>query len=398
LGDRWSKYGGRYGNNQDYDGEQNININNGCGGDGGEYFWYLGQTQCFRANAAYSLYGVLKGASHSGHFCQRSTYINSFFTTYGIESFGGPLGLDIDTANSYCTTQEPENGQNEYYVDEIDDDYLSSNVEFINYQAYTSYGTGCSAGKFVTDKYSGAFCRGDLFVETVDTLDSFNSAIESMGCTQIYSRSTSNGRELEDKDFTFGDLEAVKVLSFSTACDIRQYPQECPDPYGKKGEYASNMERSLSGIAMTSRSPIHTATNFCAVLFVMCGLLFMSMAYNVHRKTVRKVKDARIARNLRRIKKRRSGNPQEAVPPPSPPRESAASIESSEPSDFWNVSAAMLWEKIRFFTEGETPNTATPNNDHTSGGQVEVPPPPQKLETKRSRLGSFSRKLFGRKQ
>ncbi|KAI2496340.1 hypothetical protein MHU86_18167 [Fragilaria crotonensis] len=286
----WSKYGGRYGNNQDDNGDQNIDVNNGCGGDGGEYFWYLGQTQCFRANVAYSLYGVLKGASHSGNFCQKSTYINSFFTTYGIESFGGPLGLDIDTANSYCTTQEPENGQNEYYVDEIDDDYLSSNAEFINYQAYTSFGTGCSAGKFVTDKYSGAFCRGDLYIETLDTLDSFNSAIESLGCTQIYSRSNSGGRELEDNDYDFADQAAVSVLSFSTACDIRQYPQECPDPYGKKVEYASNMERSLSGIAMTSRSPMHTVTNFCAFLFVMFGLLFVAMAYNVHSKAARKSK------------------------------------------------------------------------------------------------------------
>lgn len=366
----------------------------------------MGQTQCFRANVAYSLYGVLKGASHSGNFCQKSTYINSFFTTYGIESFGGPLGLDIDTANSYCTTQEPENGQNEYYVDEIDDDYLSSNAEFINYQAYTSFGTGCSAGKFVTDKYSGAFCRGDLYIETLDTLDSFNSAIESLGCTQIYSRSNSGGRELESNDYDFADQAAVSVLSFSTACDIRQYPQECPDPYGKKVEYASNMERSLSGIAMTSRSPMHTVTNFCAFLFVMFGLLFVAMAYNVHSKAARKSKDARIKRNLRRIKKHGSGNPQEAVPPPSPPRGSGASIESSEANDSWNVSAtisrtaAMLREKIRFFTEGETANPVTPNDDGSapSGGQEEVPPPPQKLEAKRSRLHSFSRRLFGRKQ
>ena len=78
------------------------------------YFWYMGHTQCFKANVAYSLYGVLKSDSSAGSStaatCNKHTYINSFFTTFGPESFTGPLGLGVDTINSYCSTdQEKEN-------------------------------------------------------------------------------------------------------------------------------------------------------------------------------------------------------------------------------------------------------------------------------------------------
>ena len=368
----------------------------------------MGQTQCFRANVAYSLYGVLKGATHFGNFCRKSTYINSFFTNYGVESFGGPLGLDVDTANSYCTSQEPEDGQSENYVDEIDDDYLSSGTEFINYQAYTSYGTGCSAGKFVTDKYSGAFCHGDRYTKTIDTLDTFNSAVESLGCTQIYSRSGSNRREVENEDYNFGGMEAVDVLSFSTACDVRQYPKECPDPYGKKWEYTSNLERGLSSVALSSRSPIQSVTNFLTIVFTLLGLLFMAMAYNVHRKTAHLARESAKRRNLRRIKKKGRGNPQEASPPPSPPREGIKSVGSSESYDFWNVSstmsetAIMLREKIRLYAEGifPAPKTSNPGRSAPSFIGVDKPPELGKGEAgdKPRRLSSFSRRLFGRKK
>jgi len=138
----WTKYGTRYGSGQNYDeqgqdeDDADDENDNGCGGWGGEYFWYMGRTQCFKANAAYSLYGVLKGESEGSNPCKKKTYINSFFTTFGVESFAGPLGLGIDYANSQCTAQEPEEGQggggNEDYYEyaAADDDYLDDNFEF----------------------------------------------------------------------------------------------------------------------------------------------------------------------------------------------------------------------------------------------------------------------------
>ena len=52
-----------------------------CGGNGFEDSnWYMGHTACFRANAAYELYGVLKedyGGDGEDKGCGEATYINS---------------------------------------------------------------------------------------------------------------------------------------------------------------------------------------------------------------------------------------------------------------------------------------------------------------------------------
>ena len=357
---RWSKYGARYGSGEYYDFEdqdddvgQSHESSNGCGGDGGEYFWYLGRSQCFRANVAYSLYGILKGESSRSDACRKSTYINSFFTNYGVESFGGPLGLDVDTANSYCKTST--SGASEYYnADDVsqDDDYLNDDVQFVNYAAYTSYGTGCVSGKFVTDKYSGAFCNGDSYMSTTSTLDTFNEAIESLGCTQIYSNN--QGRELEDQnnqDYNFGEMDAVTILSFSTACDIRQYPRDCPDPYGKKRQYTKNLERALTSKTGSMRNaPQKTATAFTWI-FNIAGVVLLGLAYNVHRKTARKPhpEDSTTTRSI------------EKEP------ESFAAIDQSESfqstgsdHNFWNKrahsvghAARTIKESIRSFAEAE---------------------------------------------
>jgi hypothetical protein len=70
----WSRYG--FGDgcddvgaaNQDDDEQSNI------------AYWYLGSTMCFRANAAYSLYGVLHGDEDLG--CHKKRYIKSFFSVW----------------------------------------------------------------------------------------------------------------------------------------------------------------------------------------------------------------------------------------------------------------------------------------------------------------------------
>ena len=64
---RWSEYGQGY--LYDDDGENHD----------GSTTWYQTRTQAFRANTAYSLYGVLKG-DFSLRSCTQGTYINSFFT------------------------------------------------------------------------------------------------------------------------------------------------------------------------------------------------------------------------------------------------------------------------------------------------------------------------------
>jgi len=305
----WSKYGSRYGKGQDYDeqgaqqnqddddnGEGDGDANggdgdydNGCGGWGGEYFWYMGRTQCFKANVAYSLYGIMKEKSKAvdGSPCQEATYINSFFTTFGVESFSGPLGMGTDDANSQCTSEQPEDYEEveNYSYYQADDDYLDDNFYFYNWEAYMSYGTGCSAeGTFVKDSYQGAFCKGRKYVETLDTLDDVNANLEAIQCTQIYSSENDQGYNAQDYTdddsyFDFDQMDAIELLAFSKSCSLRQYPHDCPDPYGLKSVYAKNTEAS-TGIHMTAARVMNAVSYICLALGLGCWVA----AYMVTRK------------------------------------------------------------------------------------------------------------------
>jgi hypothetical protein len=290
----WSKYGSRYGSGEHSDGQQNENdgeeqggegnqavYGNGCGGWGGEHFWYMGRTQCFKANVAYSLYGILKNDSRSlqGSPCQESKYINSFFTTYGVESFTGPLGLGTDDYNSQCTAVEPDDaGEVENYSNyQADDDYVDDSFYFYNWEAFTSYGIGCSAdGAFVQDSYQGAFCKGRKFVETVDTLDDFNTQLGSMQCTQIYKSDEDqdyNGKDYTDDDssFEFDEMDAIEILSFSKSCSLRQYPHDCPDPFGLKQKYAKSRIASTN-IHKKAESMLNIGSYVCLAMGLVCWL------------------------------------------------------------------------------------------------------------------------------
>lgn len=70
-------------------------------------------------------------------------------TTMGVEAFAAPLGVDTTYGNAYCTMIPPEDGN--VIINDDDDDYYHDYK--YNFQAFTSYGTGCSRGKFVTDAY-----------------------------------------------------------------------------------------------------------------------------------------------------------------------------------------------------------------------------------------------------
>jgi hypothetical protein len=50
-----------------------------CGVGSDDTYWYMGRTPCYRANAAYSLYGVLKGSLQTQYNqgCRKGTFINS---------------------------------------------------------------------------------------------------------------------------------------------------------------------------------------------------------------------------------------------------------------------------------------------------------------------------------
>ena len=102
----WSLYGQPYAEKR---GGEDVGVEDGgaflgCGaGDGGDEYWYMGRTPCFRAQAAFSLYGIPKDhmdISLSGSKCHKATFINSFFTTLGVEALAVPLGVDTTYGNS----------------------------------------------------------------------------------------------------------------------------------------------------------------------------------------------------------------------------------------------------------------------------------------------------------
>jgi len=330
----WSKYGSHYGTGEDYDedDDEDEEDDNGCGGWGGEYYWYMGRTQCFKANVAYTLYGVLKGDDpkmRGGSFCHKDTYINSFFTTFGAESFAGPMGLGVDSANSYCISSNAQNyngngqqqnggsqdNQGDYEDAQADDDYVGDDYVYREYDSYVSSGTGCSAeGDFVLDTYNGAFCHGANYNSTYDYLESYNAALRGFDCTQIYSASGGNNnnnndqdrrRRTNEEDMDFENMNMVSILSYSKTCSLSQYPKDCPDPYGKKRQFAKNIQRALAYKTGENRDIATRAMAAGAWICFLSSLIVLAAAYFLYQET-----QADTRRQSRRRRRREKNGPE----------------------------------------------------------------------------------------
>jgi hypothetical protein len=373
---RWSPYG----NGGSY--------NNGCGagssdddrnGDDDEEIdnWYMGRTQCFRANAAYSLYGVLKGESVKG--CNHLTYINSFFTDYGVEMFSSALGYagvqnpdgrryledgeedddggdgddgddngddnendnDNDSNENDENDNENDNNENDNNGDDNNgnnnngdddntkyaygDDYFSVDGAYYtddsvnsncyttgsgdnnqgqedgngysssaqhgqkSYGDHTSYGIGCSGRNFVRQTFQGAFCDGRDVLEIADELKSFNTAIQHVSCVQIYSFTANAGSdddedENEGEDDDEGEItvqQALDLLKYSSACSIREFPRECPDPFGKLSKYNRVIERATGSRLSRATEDVR---DILSVVLLLAGLIMSVASFSFFRR------------------------------------------------------------------------------------------------------------------
>ena len=311
----WAQYGQDYAERRGEDGEWDGGDDDGgtqilgCGAArGGDEHWYMGRTPCFRAQAAFSLYGIHKDHIGSiGSKCHHATFINSFFTTLGVEALAAPLGVDTTYGNSYCTVYPPSDGGITY-----DDDANAQEDHhdvMYNFEAFTSAGTGCQRNRFIKDTYGGAFCNGNEKLETTDTLDSFNKALENLDCVQIYDSSSGyyyeNDGNQEDNqgavDFTALD-NSVEILKYSIACDVDQYPGSCPDPHGLLRKYSAKLKKALAKADRMNKKPGEIAMNALTGV-----LLFVSLLLGM--TTIRKRR--RMASKNDRKKNRK------ATPPPS---------------------------------------------------------------------------------
>ena len=180
-------------------------------------YWYMGAAPPFGANVAFSLYGSLKGESFDG--CGEDTFINSFYTNYGFESFANAMYYSSQYGFSY-------------YGDDDGNTYSST--------CKGGYGVGCDYNNgFAVHKYTTDACDPAYFSSVSNSMSSFNSNLQNAQCVQIYNSNNYGG-------YTSGT--GLELLGYSSACFYQNYwspDGQCPDPYGKLAEYQTNFNEGV---------------------------------------------------------------------------------------------------------------------------------------------------------
>jgi hypothetical protein len=142
-----------------------------------------------------SLYGILPKDNFMMSPCNMRTFINSFFTRDGLDSFVQASNDKVDTSSL------PE------YCSKYNDDY------------------GCSSdGTFTQSIFKGS-CLAQNYLATVNTMDSLHEGLEGMQCILVYDGSKTN--------------YATELLSQSVQCSFDR--DNCPDPYGFVRKYEYNL-------------------------------------------------------------------------------------------------------------------------------------------------------------
>jgi hypothetical protein len=230
----------------------------------------MGYTHCFRANAAFSLYGVLKGKNDNG--CTSGTYINSFFTNYGVDAFENVM----EAAGIFS-----EDNEDSYSAECKDGDGDSNNANGGGYgggtsyankgdnMGSTSYAMSCDGNQFVTKKFRGRYCDGKDEIEVTNLLESFNQAIEQVQCVQVYSSSNDNNRD---------DDIVSELLSTSEACSLREYPAQCPDPYGKLLKYTRALECATGTTCLLTLPETRLGRDIASFVLLVGGLAMIGAA------------------------------------------------------------------------------------------------------------------------
>jgi hypothetical protein len=241
------------------------NNNEECGKETDDKFWYMGSTECFRANAAWSLYGILNGKDDVG--CNRKTFINSFFTVSGVESFTQALyeaGVTFQSngdndypggATSQCSYQASNNNA---------DDSASHNQKYGT--GYSSSALGCYKNSFAMKVFKGPFCNSLDEVKISDKMSNFNNDLQLATCVPIYSATDGN------------DNNDLNILQYSSACSIREFPNSCPDPYGKLARYSRAQAKAVAKAAHPSRERLKDAFSW---ILLTLGVVLIIFSFNV---------------------------------------------------------------------------------------------------------------------
>jgi hypothetical protein len=219
--------------------------------------WWGGMQPCYGANVAYSLYGILPGDNFMTSPCNRHTFINSFFTRDGLDSFAQASNGKVDTSSL------PE------YCSKYNDNYGAT-------------ATCSSDGTFTQSIFKGS-CLAQNYLATVNTLDSLNEGLEGMQCVLVYDGSKTD--------------YATQLLSQSVQCSFDR--DNCPDPYGlvRKYEYNLFMASTVVGKYVAPDADTYAwVKKLSAFVFVFAG--FALVAIRVRSLSGRKVDNLDLRQNL----------------------------------------------------------------------------------------------------
>lgn len=224
--------------------------------------WWGGMQNCYGANVAYSLYGILPGDNPFQSPCNRHTFINSFFTRDGLDSFLQASNGNVDSSSlpEYCTNGD-EGG-------------------------YGTTATCSSDGTFTLSTFNGA-CLAQNFVATTDSLNNLNEELKEMHCVLIYDGSKTD--------------YATELLSQSVQCSFDK--NHCPDPYGliRKYEYNLFMASTVEGEYVAPDVDTHTqAKELAAGIFSFLGIVLLAVRIRSLRYG-RSVEDVDLRRNLHTV-------------------------------------------------------------------------------------------------
>ena len=278
----------------------------------------MGRTLPFRANAAYSLYGILKGHARANK-CSSATYINTFVTYMGADTILNTVGrtditgfsnssYDDDTwqydSNSYCDqmsssylTDYQRRLVEENLAERGGDRDLSGSGDNNNNYISTTMGCAVDSEKFVMAVFGDGYCDGNYFLNKTEPMKKYNRAMSRVRCSKIWDRHSSKYN---------GDV----LLSTSSACDTSYYGDRCPDPYGRKKRYA----RLVSGTDHSNMKPFSLVSYraFAWALFVT-GLALLAGAVFIKRRYGRK---GRRKKRKDKRKKRKSQSPKSSPKSP----------------------------------------------------------------------------------
>lgn len=246
-------------------------------------YWYMGATPSYAANVAFSLYGSLKGEKFKG--CNEDTFINSFTTNQGFESFASAIYYAgaISTDYSGVYSSECQGGAGIA----CDYDVGFASVTYSTDTCNPAYATG------ITDtlSYMNSDFRSAQCVKIYDYQQSYNSGnrelkkteskneAEQDGKTEVDENTDKEDRNLQNNygygynnygyDSYYGynnnyDYSGtpLSILYYSHACFIQNYWDPdggCPDPYGKLEYYQENFNK---GVRMSMK--VDTYVNYRA--------------------------------------------------------------------------------------------------------------------------------------